>query len=59
MNQTSDFIQLLKRDLDNFSFERIFENLLNATKLNFLSDNKIFINDLDFIEGFSGLISKE
>ena len=59
MNQTSDFIQLLKRDLDNFSFERIFETLLNATNLKFLCDNKFFINDLDFTEGFSGRNSKE
>ena len=59
MNQTSDFMQLLKKDLDNFSFERIFEFLLNATNLKFLCDNQIFINNLDFTEGFSGLISKE
>ena len=59
IHQTSDFIKLLKIDLDNFSVDRFFERLTNPINLKFLSDNKIFINDLDFTQDFGGLNKKK
>ena len=54
INQTSDYIQMLKVDLDHFPTVKVIEILPNAENLNFLSDNNIFINDIDFTHDFSG-----
>ena len=59
INQTSDYIQMLKVDLDQFPSDKVIEILSNAENLKFLSDNNIFINDIDFTQDFSGLINKE
>ena len=58
-NQTTDYIQLLKVDLDQFPSDKVIEILSNTEKLKFLSNNNIFINDIDFTQDFSGLIKKE
>ena len=50
---------MLKVDLDQFSSDKVIEILSNTENLNFLSDNNIFINDIDFTQDFSGLINKE
>ena len=59
INQTTDYIQLLKVDLDQFPSDKVIEILSNTEKLKFLSNNNIFINDIDFTQDFSGLIKKE
>ena len=58
-NRTSDFIQMLKVDLDQFESDKVIEILSNIENLNFLSNNNIFINDIDFTQDFNGLINKE
>ena len=58
-NQTSDYIQMLKVDLDHFLTVKVLEILSNAENLSFLPDNIIFINDIDFTQDFSGFINKE
>ena len=50
---------MLKVDLDQFESDKIIEILSNTEKLNFLSNNNIFIKDIDFTQDFSGLINKE
>ena len=59
INRTSDYIQMLKVDLDNFESDKVIEILSNTEKLKFLSNNNIFINDIDFTQDFSGIIKKE
>ena len=59
INQTSDYIQMLKVDLDQFESDKVIEILSNTENLKFLSNNNIFINDIDFTQDFSGLIKKE
>ena len=59
INLTSDYIQMLKVDLDQFSSDKVIEILSNAENIKFLSNNNIFINDIDFTQDFSGLIKKE
>ena len=59
INRTSDFIQMLKVDLDHFSTDKVIEILSNTENLKFLSDNNIFINDIDFTQDYSGLICKD
>ena len=58
INQTSDYIQMLKVDLDQFESDKVIEILSNTENLN-LSNNNIFINDIDFTQNFSGVINKE
>ena len=58
-NRTSDYIQMLKVDLDQFSSDKVIEILSNTQNLKFLSNNNIFINDINFTQDFSGLIKKE
>ena len=50
---------MLKVDLDHFQSDKVIEILSNTENLKFLSNNKIFINDIDFTQDFSGLIRKE
>ena len=50
---------MLKVDLDQFESDKVFEILSNTEDLKFLSNNNIFINDIDFTQDFSGLIKKE
>ena len=50
---------MLKVDLDQFPSDKVIEILSNTEKLKFLSNNNIFINDVDFTQDFSGLIKKE
>ena len=59
INRTSDYIQMLKVDLDQFPSDKVIEILSNAENIKFLSNNNIFINDIDFTQDFSGLIKKE
>ena len=59
INQTTNYIQMLKVDLDQFSSDKLIEILSNTENLNFLSDNNIFIKDIDFTQDFTGLINKE
>ena len=59
INQTSDYIQLLKVDLDQFPSDKVIDILSNTENLKILSDNIIFKNDIDFTQDFSGLINKE
>ena len=59
INQTTNYIQMLKVDLDQFSSDKVIEILSNTENLNFLSDNNIFINDIDFTQDFSGPIDNE
>ena len=59
INQTSDYIQMLKVDLDQFESDKVIEILSNTENLNFLSNNNIFINDIDFTQDFSDVINKE
>ena len=59
INQTTDYIQMLKVDLDQFSSDKFIEILSNTQNLKFLSNNNIFINDIDFTQDFNGLIKKE
>ena len=59
INRTSDFIQMLKVDLDHISSDKVIEILSNRENLKFLSNNHIFINDIDFTQDFSGVIKKE
>ena len=59
INQTTDYIQMLKVDLDQFESDKVIEILSNTENLNFLSNNNIFINDIDFTQDFSGLTKKE
>ena len=58
INQTSDYIQMLKVDLDQFESDKVIEILSNTENLKFLSNNNIFINDIDFTQDFSGLSKK-
>ena len=59
INQTTDYNQMLKVDLDQFESDKVIEILSNTEILQFLSNNNIFINDPDFTQNFSGLIKKE
>ena len=59
INRTSDYIQMLKVDLDTFESDKVIEILSNTENLKFLSNNNIFINDIDFTQDFSGIIKKE
>ena len=59
INRTSDYIQMLKVELDQFPSDKVIEILSNAENIKFLSNNNIFINDIDFTQDFSGLIKKE
>ena len=59
INRTSDYIQMLKVDLDHIPSDRVIEIFSNTENIKFLSDNNIFINDIDFTQDFSGLIKKE
>ena len=59
INRTSEFIQMLTVDLDQFESDKVIEILSNIENLNFLSNNNIFINDIDFTQDFNGLINKE
>ena len=59
INRTSDYIQMLKVDLDKFESDKVIEILSNTENLKFLSNNNIFINDIDFTQDFSGIIKKE
>ena len=59
INRTSDYIQMLKVDLDKFESDKVIEILSNTENLKFLSNNNIFINDIDFTQDFSGVIMKE
>ena len=59
INQTTDYIQMLKVDLDQFESDKVIEILSNTESLKFLSNNNILINDIDFTQDFSGLIKKE
>ena len=59
INRTSDFIQMLKVDLDHISSDKVIEILSSTENLKFLSNNNIFINDIDFTQDFSGVITKE
>ena len=57
--QTNDYIQMLKVDLDHFPSDKVFEIFSNEENIKFLSDNNVFINDIDITQDFCGLISKE
>ena len=59
INQISEYIQLLKIHLDHLSSDNIIEILSNTENIKFLSNNNIFINDIDFTRDFGGLIKKE
>ena len=59
INQFSDYIQMLKVDLDQFESDKVIEILSNTENLKFLSHKNIFMNDIDFTQDFSGLIKKE
>ena len=59
INQTTDYIQMLKVDLDQIEPDKVIEILSNTENVKFLSNNNIFINDIDFTQDFSGLIKKE
>ena len=59
INQSTNYIQMIKVDLDQFSSDKVIEILSNTENINFLSINNIFINDIDFTQDFSGLINKE
>ena len=59
INQTTNYIQMLKVDLDQFESDKVIDILSNTENLNFLYDNNIFINDIDFTQDLSGLINKE
>ena len=50
---------MLKVDLDHIPSDRVIEIFSNTENIKFLSDNNIFINDIDFTQDFSGLIKKE
>ena len=50
---------MLKIDLDQGPSDKVIEILSNTEKLNFLSDNINFMNDIHFIQSFSGLIIKD
>ena len=59
INQTSEYMQMLKVDLDQYPSDKVIEILSNTEILKFLSNNNIFINDIGFTQDFSGLIKKE
>ena len=59
INQSTNYIQMIKVDLDQFSSDKIIEILWNTENIKFLSNNNIFINDIDFNQDFSGLINNE
>ena len=59
INQTTDYIRMLKVDLDQFPSDKVIEILSNTENLKFLSNNTIFINDIDFTQDSNGLIKKE
>ena len=59
INQASDYIQMLKVDLNQFPSDKVIEILSNAENLKFLSDDNIFKHVNDFEQDFSGLIKKE
>ena len=59
INRTSDYIQMLKVDLDQFESYKVIEILSNTENLKLLSNNNIFINDIDFTQDYSGVIKKE
>ena len=50
---------MLKVDLDLFESDTVIEILSNQDNLNFMKENNIVINDIDFTQDFSGLIKKE
>ena len=59
INRTSDYIQMLKVDLDQLESDKVIEILSNTENLKFLSNNNIFINDIDFTQDYSGVIKRE
>ena len=59
INKTSDYIQMLKVDIDQFESDKVIEVLSNTENLKFVSNNNILVNDFDFTQDFSGLIKKE
>ena len=58
INQTCEYIQMLKVDLNQFPSDKVIEIFSNTENMNFFSNNNIFINDIDFTQAFSGLINK-
>ena len=59
INRSSDYIQMLKIDLDQFQADKVIEIFSNQENIKFFSNNNVFINDIDFTQDFSGLINKE
>ena len=59
INQTTNYIQKLKVDLDQFSSDKDIAILSNTENIKFLSNNNNCINEIDFTQDFSGLINKE
>ena len=58
INQTCEYIQMLKVDLNQFPSDKVIEIFSNTENLNFFSNNTNFINDIDFTQAFSGLINR-
>ena len=56
---TNDYAQKLKVDSDSFPVDKVMELFWNPQNINFLNENSVFINDIDFTQNFSGLIDKE
>ena len=50
---------MLKIDLDEFSADQIIETFSNSSNIEFLKENNLFLNDIDFTQDFSGVIKKE
>ena len=50
---------MLKVELDQFPSDKVIDILSNTQNLKFLSNNNIFINDIDFTQDFIGLVNKE
>ena len=59
INQISECIQMLKKNLAHLSSDNVIDILSKTENLKFLSNNNIFKNDFDFIRDFSGVIKKE
>ena len=59
LSKTSQYIQMVKVDLDKIEVNKIFSTFSDPMKIKYLADNNIFINDIDFTQDFSGVINKE
>ena len=54
----ASFVQILKVNLSNVSIGSIYNLLEDSVKIEFLHENHVYINDIDFTRDYKGLFNK-